>query len=400
MREESKRLRVLWLCNICPPSAAAALGRSYSVREGWLTGALNRYLADEERDLELGICFPSEEEELSQFSGRIKLKELTDAPEAGEKEVYVYGFRENLKRPELYDLSMEKRFAGILADFKPDLVHIFGTEFPHALAMVRSFQRPERTLVGIQGLIGACAESYMADLPETVQKKFGIFGEPMMVGTILGIFLGVIAGYDFKKVLLLGISIGGVMFILPRMVRILMEGLLPLSEAIKKYLNAKYPDRDDLYIGLDIAVAVGNPAIISTALLLTPISVFIAFVLPGNEVLPLGDLANLAVMASMIALASRGNIFRTVLAAIPVIIADLWIATKIAPFITGMAKDVNFKFTEGSSGQVSSFLDGGNPFRFWLLEIFNGNLIAIALVPVIALVLYGIFRMTRSTVYA
>ena len=36
--------------------------------------------------------------------------------------------------------------------------------------------------------------------PETVQKKFGIFGEPMMVGTILGIFLGVIAGYDFKKV--------------------------------------------------------------------------------------------------------------------------------------------------------------------------------------------------------
>ncbi|MEL2271752.1 hypothetical protein, partial [Klebsiella pneumoniae] len=31
---------------------------------------------------------------------------------------------------------------------------------------------------------------------------------------------------------------------------------------------------------------------------------------------------------------------------------------------------------------------------------FNGNLIAIALVPVIALVLYGIFRMTRSTVYA
>lgn len=58
-----------------------------------------------------------------------------------------------------------------------------------------------------------------------------------------------------------------------------------------------------------------------------------------------------AVMASMIALASRGNIFRTVLAAIPVIIADLWIATKIAPFITGMAKDVNFKFTEGSSGR-------------------------------------------------
>ncbi|EIO4971655.1 PTS galactitol transporter subunit IIC [Salmonella enterica] len=236
--------------------------------------------------------------------------------------------------------------------------------------------------------------------PENVQKKMGIFGEPMMVGTILGVLLGIIAGYDFKHILLLGISIGGVMFILPRMVRILMEGLLPLSEAIKKYLNAKYPGRDDLFIGLDIAVAVGNPAIISTALILTPISVFIAFLLPGNKVLPLGDLANLAVMASMIVLACRGNIFRAVITAIPVIAADLWIATKIAPFITGMAKDVNFKMAEGSSGQVSSFLDGGNPFRFWLLEIFNGNIVAIGLIPVLALIIYGVFRLTKGTVYA
>ncbi|EAC2111493.1 PTS galactitol transporter subunit IIC [Salmonella enterica subsp. enterica serovar Kentucky] len=236
--------------------------------------------------------------------------------------------------------------------------------------------------------------------PENVQKKMGIFGEPMMVGTILGVLLGIIAGYDFKHILLLGISIGGVMFILPRMVRILMEGLLPLSEAIKKYLNAKYPGRDDLFIGLDIAVAVGNPAIISTALILTPISVFIAFLLPGNKVLPLGDLANLAVMASMIVLACRGNIFRAVITAIPVIVADLWIAIKIAPFITGMAKDVNFKMAEGSSGQVSSFLDGGNPFRFWLLEIFNGNIIAIGLIPVLALIIYGVFRLTKGTVYA
>lgn len=140
------------------------------------------------------------------------------------------------------------------------------------------------------------------------------------------------------------------MFILPRMVRILMEGLLPLSEAIKKYLNAKYPDRDDLYIGTDIAVAVGNPAIISTALLLTPISVFIAFVLPGNEVLPLGDLANGGNGVDD-CFSQPWQYFPHRSGGDPVIIADLWIATKIAPFITGMAKDVNFKFAEGSSGR-------------------------------------------------
>lgn len=230
--------------------------------------------------------------------------------------------------------------------------------------------------------------------PMTIQKRFGIFGEPMMVGTILGILLGIVAGYDLQGILTMGISIGAVMFILPRMVRILMEGLLPISEAIKKFLNKKYPDRDDLYIGLDIAVAVGNPAIISTALLLTPIAVVLAFVLPGNTVLPLGDLANLAVMASMVVLSTKGNVFRAVFIAIPIIIGDLYIASAIAPFITGMAKDVNFSFPEGSSGMVSSFLDGGNPLRFWLLQIFDGNIIALGLIPVVGVILFWIYKVT------
>ncbi len=76
--------------------------------------------------------------------------------------------------------------------------------------------------------------------PENVQKN-GNLRRAYDGGYYSGVLLGIIAGYDFKHILLLGISIGGVMFILPRMVRILMEGLLPLSEAIKKYLNAKYP---------------------------------------------------------------------------------------------------------------------------------------------------------------
>lgn len=230
--------------------------------------------------------------------------------------------------------------------------------------------------------------------PTSIQKRFGIFGEPMMVGAILGLLLGIVAGYDLKGILNMGISIGAVMFILPRMVRILMEGLLPLSEAIKKFLNQRYPDRDDLYIGLDIAVAIGNPAIISTALLLTPIAVVLAFILPGNTVLPLGDLANLAVMASMVVLACKGNVFRAVLIAIPIMIGDLYIASSVAPFITGMAKDVNFSFPEGSSGLVSSFLDGGNPLRYWLLQIFNGNILAIGLIPIIGIVLFWVYKVT------
>ena len=48
------------------------------------------------------------------------------------------------------------------------MIHVFGTEFPHALAAVRAFGKPERTLVGIQGLCYKIAEVYMAKLPEAV----------------------------------------------------------------------------------------------------------------------------------------------------------------------------------------------------------------------------------------
>ena len=82
-----------------------------------------------------------------------------------------YAFAENLAAPEMYDERLEVRFREIIADFRPDMVHIFGTEFPHTLAMVRSFGKPERTLIGIQGLCFACAKAYMADLPKEVISR-------------------------------------------------------------------------------------------------------------------------------------------------------------------------------------------------------------------------------------
>ena len=66
---------------------------------------------------------------------------------------------------------MEESLAAIIADFSPEIIHIFGTEYPHTLACVKAFGHPGRTLIGIQGLCSAIAEVYMADLPYSVQKK-------------------------------------------------------------------------------------------------------------------------------------------------------------------------------------------------------------------------------------
>ena len=182
-------MRVLWVCNIMLPVIAQALSQEYSVREGWLSGILGRYLetengaelraadvtdstaspggrqqgAETAAALTLGIAFPVAPggEELSQ---RLQLGSY-------KKEVACYGFAEDLEHPERYDSAMEARFLQILEDFQPDLVHIFGTEFPHGYACAKVFHRPERTLVGLQGLCISCADNYMADLPENVQNS-------------------------------------------------------------------------------------------------------------------------------------------------------------------------------------------------------------------------------------
>ncbi|GAB6254762.1 MULTISPECIES: PTS galactitol transporter subunit IIC [Bacillaceae] len=232
--------------------------------------------------------------------------------------------------------------------------------------------------------------------PDSIQKRFGVFGEPMMIGLILGIIIGILAGYDADGVLKLGMNLGAVMLIMPRMVRILMEGLIPLSDAIRALLKKRFPDRDDITIGLDIAVAIGNPAVISTALLMTPITILLAVILPGNKIIPLGDLSTLTVPMAMIVLACGGNIIRSIIIGIPVIIANLYIASYLAPLVTQVAKSINFQFPEGASELVNSFLDGGNPFRYWMVMLSQGNIYAIGAIPVVGLVIWSAYKITKK----
>lgn len=145
------------------PAIARQLGVPYSNREGWLTAMLDRFLQEQYRNrITLGIAFPVSEE-IGNMDREMSLGE--------EESCHCYGFIENLDTPEIYDSAIEKRMKEIIEDFKPDMIHIFGTEFPHTLACVRAYRKPDKTLISIQGLISACAVAYMADLPGKIQKQ-------------------------------------------------------------------------------------------------------------------------------------------------------------------------------------------------------------------------------------
>lgn len=149
-------MRVLWLVNTMLPAYAAGKGAVVSGREGWLDGiytAMRPFITGEEdAPVTLGVCYPAH---------KARRAEVADG-------VTWYAFPEDTSRPEHYPRALEKHFAKVIAEFEPDIVHIFGTEFPHALAFVRAFEQPERTLIGLQGICTEIARYYRADLPDQV----------------------------------------------------------------------------------------------------------------------------------------------------------------------------------------------------------------------------------------
>ncbi len=136
------------------PAFAKERGLPWSDREGWLSGAFEKLKNNKESGITLGVCFP---------------EDMGDKPVVLD-DVAFYGFRENLNTPEIYDPELEKSLKSIMDDFKPDIIHVFGAEFPHSLAAIRAFGKPERTLLGIQGVCSEIAKVYMAGLPEAVQN--------------------------------------------------------------------------------------------------------------------------------------------------------------------------------------------------------------------------------------
>lgn len=205
--------------------------------------------------------------------------------------------------------------------------------------------------------------------PDTIQKRFGIFGDSMVVGLILGAAIGALAGYGVGDIINVGISMAAVMILMPRMVKILMEGLIPVSESAREWLNKKFGE-SDITIGLDAAVLLGHPSVIATALILTPITVLLAVILPGNNVLPFGDLATIPFVIAFIVGAARGNIIHSLIVGTIMIAVSLYAATDIAPVFTQMAMDAEINIPEGSA-MVSSIDQGGNIVNWVIWRIFD-----------------------------
>lgn len=204
--------------------------------------------------------------------------------------------------------------------------------------------------------------------PETINKKFGVFGEPLTLGFVLGLLLALLAGYGASAAVALAIKVAAAMLLLPKMIEILVQGLMIVRDAAEAKLKAKFPGRD-FYIGMDTALLIGEPSVLATGLLLIPVTVVLSVILPGNRVLPFVDLASLMFLLAMVTPFCKRNMFRMFITGMLIVICILYVGSDISPEYTQAARNANIPIPEGMS-EVTNMVGGATTPVGWLAVKF------------------------------
>lgn len=178
---------------------------------------------------------------------------------------------------------------------------------------------------------------------EGMKKKFGLLGEPLFLGVIVGVGIGIFAEYDFQQTLTLGVKMGAVMELIPRITSLFIEGLKPISEATKELINKKFKKSSGLYIGMTPALVIGHPATLVVSLLLIPVIIVLAVIMPNNQFLPLASLAGMFYLFPLVLPFTKGNVFKTFIIGLVILVAGLYITTNLAPAFSKAAVDVYVK---------------------------------------------------------
>lgn len=263
--------------------------------------------------------------------------------------------------------------------FSYDTKHFFeldGIAIPHGTS---AYLGPIAVLVDsiIEKIPGLNKINFSAD---DLQKRFGPLGEPVTVGFIMGLIIGLLANYAVKETLQLAIKTAAVMLLMPRVIKPIMDGLTPIARHARKKLQAKFGGEAFL-IGLDPALLLGHTSVVSASLIFIPLTIFIAVILPGNQVLPFGDLATIGFFVAMAVAIHQGNLFRTLISGTIIMSITLWIATQTIALNTQLAANAG---ALKAGEQVASMDQGGSPVTYLLIQLLTfENIIGLAVIGTI-----------------
>jgi PTS system galactitol-specific IIC component len=176
----------------------------------------------------------------------------------------------------------------------------------------------------------------------SLQERLGVLGEPMLIGLIIGLVLAIVAGQPVADLLNTAMNLAASMVLMPRMIGLLMEGLVPIYQSARDWVLERFPGYD-FRIGLDAAVQVGKAEVLVIGMLTVPVMIVLALILPGNKVLPFADLAILGFFTIWTVGVNRGNLFRALIIATLIATVMLYGSGFVAPVITAMGDATGFQ---------------------------------------------------------
>lgn len=123
----------------------------------------------------------------------------------------------------------------------------------------------------------------------------------------------------------------------------------------------------------------GHTAVVSASLIFIPLTILIAVCVPGNQVLPFGDLATIGFFVAMAVAVHRGNLFRTLISGVIIMSITLWIATQTIGLHTQLAANAG---ALKAGGMVASMDQGGSPITWLLIQVFSRKIFPVSLLSV------------------
>ena len=204
---------------------------------------------------------------------------------------------------------------------------------------------------------------------EGMKKKFGVLGEPLLLGVLVGILIGCLSCRSWAEIvdripyiLGLGIKMGAVMELIPRITSLFIEGLKPIAEATKDLVSRKFKNSAGINIGMSPALVIGHPTTLVVSLLLIPCTLLLAVVLPGNEFLPLASLAGMFYVFPAVLPVTKGNVVKTFIIGLVSLTVGLYFVTDLAPWFTLAAQDVYARTGDAAVAIPEGFQGGALDF--------------------------------------
>lgn len=187
--------------------------------------------------------------------------------------------------------------------------------------------------------------------------KLGILGDPAVIGLVVGALLSLLTRQSIGSLLTICMGVAAAMVLIPRMVSIMMEGLSPLGTQANAYMKKHIGEDAEVYIGMDIALGLGDPCCITCTAIMIPVTVALALLIPGMRFFPLGLLAEVCYLSPMCVLTGKGNVFRTLVSMTLIMTMTLVFANMFAPYATQMVSVTGVSF----DGMVTASHFGWNP---------------------------------------